>query len=288
MEASALSPAILPLPIVKASNSVSYASIKTKPGVLAQSAEERSPLMKERRRCQCYDLYDQLVPYTDAWRWQKSIVADYAKALSQDQGSPALDTVILLQHTPVYTMGTGSSSKFLNFATDDPPHELHVTERGGEVTYHGPGQLVMYPILNLRNYKLDLHWYLRALEEVVIRALWSAYSLRASRVDGFTGVWIGEEKLAAIGVRVSKWITFHGLALNVTTDLSPFSKIVPCGIRDKAVGSVAKLVDPASSNTAMLNHVHRHLLQAFSDVFNTELVHPRQQQLLYKHDYHSL
>ncbi|CAN6819655.1 unnamed protein product [Brassica oleracea] len=112
-------------------------------------------------------------------------------------------------------MGTGSSEDDLNFDVKDAPFDVYRTERGGEVTYHGPGQLVMYPIINLRNHEMDLHWYIRTLEEVVIRVLSSAFSIRASRLDGLTGVWVGNQKAAAMGIRVSKWITYHGLALTV-------------------------------------------------------------------------
>ncbi|KAL0351929.1 UNVERIFIED_CONTAM: Octanoyltransferase LIP2p, chloroplastic [Sesamum calycinum] len=187
-----------------------------------------------------YDLHKELVPYAEAWSWQKAIVKE-RRALSEINEDFA-DTLIVLQHHPVYTLGTGSSEEFLNFDVNCAPFDLYRTERGGEVTYHGPGQLVMYPIINLRHHKMDLHWYLRALEEVVIRALASTFSIEASRVEGLTGVWVGNQKLAAIGVKVSQWITYHGLALNVTTDLTPFQQIVPCGIRDRQVGSIDGII----------------------------------------------
>ncbi|EOA36970.1 hypothetical protein CARUB_v10009930mg [Capsella rubella] len=235
---------------------------------------------KNPRKCECFDLYDQLVPYKKAWSWQKSIVNEKKALIDRNQDCP--DTVILLQHPPVYTMGTGSSEDYLNFDVKDAPFDVYRTERGGEVTYHGPGQLVMYPIINLRNHKMDLHWYLRKLEEVVIRVLYSAFSIKASRLDGLTGVWVGNQKVAAIGIRVSKWMTYHGLALNVTTDLTPFDSIVPCGIRNRGVGSVKGLIKDGEDvnrdmsytkldDLKLLDVAHESLLKEFSEVFQLQI-----------------
>lgn len=181
-----------------------------------------------------YDFHDHLIPYEQAWQWQKQRVSELCAANAHD----TMDTVFLLQHPPVYTLGAGSSEEHVKFDLEQPPHPLYRTERGGEVTYHGPGQLVMYPILDLHNHTQDLHWYLRGLEEVIIRALAATSGLEGQRVQGFTGVWVDGHKLAAIGVRARKWVTYHGLALNVSTDLQPFKLITPCGISDKPVGSV--------------------------------------------------
>ncbi|KAG5389892.1 hypothetical protein IGI04_031433 [Brassica rapa subsp. trilocularis] len=226
------------------------------------------------RKCQCFDLYDQLVPYNKAWTWQKSLVEEKQILLDRNQDCP--DTLILLQHSPVYTMGTGSSEDYLNFNIKDAPFDVYRTERGGEVTYHGPGQLVMYPIINLRNHEMDLHWYLRTLEEVIIRVLSSAFSIKASRLDGLTGVWVGNQKVAAIGIRVSKWITYHGLALNVTTDLAPFNSIVPCGIRDRQVGSIKGLLGDGEEqgkvgDLRLMDVAHESLLKEFSEVFQLQI-----------------
>lgn len=192
------------------------------------------------------------------------------------------DTLIILQHPPVYTLGTRSTEANLKFDANDPPFELHRTERGGEVTYHGPGQLVMYPILNLRHHKMDLHWYLRTLEEVVIGALYKACGIRAHRIDGLTGVWVDNQKVAAIGVRVSRWITYHGLALNVTTDLVPFSNIIPCGISDYSVTSVAKILENSDDLCdlsggdahSVLRLLRDCLLAEFEEKFSVHLVRP--------------
>ncbi|KAL0432460.1 UNVERIFIED_CONTAM: Octanoyltransferase LIP2p2, chloroplastic [Sesamum latifolium] len=234
-----------------------------------------------RRRCDIYDLHKELVPYAEAWSWQNAIVEE-KKALSEKNEDLA-DSLIVLQHHPVYTLGAGSSEGFLNFDVKNPPVDLYRTERGGEVTYHGPGQLVMYPIINLRYHEMDLHWYLRSLEEVVIRALSSAFAIEASRIEGLTGVWVGNQKLAAIGIKVSRWITYHGLALNVTTDTTPFQHIVPCGIWDRQVGSVKGLLNEKimSKGCREDNHLpddqelidiaHKSLITEFCEVFQVDL-----------------
>ena len=114
----------------------------------------------------------------------------------------------MLQHEPVYTLGEGSTTDHLKFNMDEPPHPIHRIERGGEVTYHGPGQLVMYPILNLRMLQPDLHWYLRQLEEMIIYSLETVSGIEAGRIDGLTGVWVDNRKIAAIGIRATKWVSY--------------------------------------------------------------------------------
>lgn len=252
-----------------------YASLKSHEASEFNFSNVISKAHKERRTCECFDLYKERVPYSKAWAWQKSIVKKKRGSILENKDHS--DTLIILQHHPVYTLGTGSSEEYLNFEIKDAPYDVYRTERGGEVTYHGPGQLVMYPIINLRYHKMDLRWYLRALEEVVIRVLSSTFGIKASRLDGFTGVWVGgDQKLAAIGVRVSRWITYHGLALNVTTDLSPFRKIVPCGIRDGKVGSVKGLLADrlqGGDDMQLIDITHDSLLQEFSEVFQVDLHH---------------
>ncbi|XP_023772005.1 octanoyltransferase LIP2p, chloroplastic [Lactuca sativa] len=236
-----------------------------------------------RRRCECYDMYKEVVPFAEAWSWQQSIVEKRKTLIDINEDDS--DSLIILQHQPVYTLGTASTENNLNFDIKDSPLPLYQTERGGEVTYHGPGQLVMYPILNLRFQKMDLHWYLRALEEVVIRVLFSAFSLKASRIDGLTGVWVGDKKVAAIGIRVSRWLTYHGLALNVCTDLSPFEQIIPCGIRDRGVGSIKGLMrgsnkhflksfyddDDDDDDGKLIDIAHDSLVKEFCEVFQLDL-----------------
>ncbi|XP_057744209.1 octanoyltransferase LIP2p, chloroplastic-like [Arachis stenosperma] len=241
------------------------------------------------RLCELFDLHQEQVPYEVAWSWQKDIVKE-KKAQLENKGDCS-DTLIVLQHPSVYTLGTGSTKDNLNFNINNAPFNVYRTERGGEVTYHGPGQLVLYPIINLRRHKMDLHWYLRTLEELVIRVLSSTFSIQASRVEGLTGVWVGNEKVAAVGIRVSHWITYHGLALNVTTDLTPFKWIIPCGIRNREVGSIKGLLlrEAQSSNMAAngTNDLHsimhddggligitrNSLIEEFSKVFQLEYHH---------------
>ncbi|CAD5171388.1 octanoyltransferase LIP2p, chloroplastic isoform X1 [Musa acuminata AAA Group] len=227
----------------------------------------------QRRRCDCYDHYKQLIPYMEAWCWQKSLVRMRHDLVGRDEDHS--DMLIILQHPPVYTLGTGSLEKYLHFNIQDSPYEIYRTERGGEVTYHGPGQLVMYPIVNLRYHKMDLHWYLRSLEEVIIRVLSSTFAIKASRIKGLTGVWVGNKKVAAIGIRVSRWISYHGLAVNVTTDLSPFQRIVPCGLQDREVCSLKELLGNSLSgkieDSVLIDTAHESLVKEFSEVFQLSL-----------------
>lgn len=201
-----------------------------------------------------------LVPYETAWNWQRSLVAERRENPNLD------DVLILLEHPPVYTLGQGSRTDFLKFDPNDPAYPLHRIERGGEVTYHCPGQLVGYPILNLRYYQQDLHWYLRQLEETLICVL-NCYNLQGERLPGLTGVWVDGYKVAAIGIKVSRWITMHGFALNVCPDLSGFQQIVPCGIADKPVGSLAQFIPEVD-----VEQVRQQVIRAFAEVFQVELV----------------
>jgi lipoyl(octanoyl) transferase len=211
------------------------------------------------RRCWLYDRG--LVPYTEAWEWQQNLVAERKKNFELS------DVLLLLEHLPVYTLGQGATPEFLKFDPAQSDYELHRVERGGEVTYHCPGQLVGYPILNLQFYRKDLHWYLRQLEEVIIQVL-AAYHLEGVRISGLTGVWVEGRKVAAIGIKVSRWITMHGFALNVCPDLAGFDRIVPCGIPDKPVGSLEQFVPGIA-----IEQVKRDVIKAFSEVFAVAVIH---------------
>jgi len=170
--------------------------------------------------------------YSDAQALQEEIVA--RKAV--DPSAP--DELLLLEHEPVYTIGRTPDQSSLR----DPahlPHPVVQTNRGGQATYHGPGQLVGYPILDLRTRGQDLHRYLRGLEEVLI-ALLADYGVSAGRSPGQTGVWIGRKKIASIGVGVRRWISMHGFALNVCGDLAPFQAITPCGIAGVEMTSLSR------------------------------------------------
>jgi lipoyl(octanoyl) transferase len=200
-----------------------------------------------------------ITPYSLAWAQQRSLVA----ARIADPDLP--DVLLLLEHPPVYTLGTGSDIKFIKFNLDKTDKEVYRIERGGEVTYHCPGQLVGYPILNLRYYQQDLHWYLRQLEEVILQTI-AIYGLSGARIAGLTGVWVEGYKIAAIGIKVSRWITYHGFALNVCPDLSGFAEIIPCGITNKPVGSLRQFLPNIT-----LMQVQQDLSRVFASVFGVEL-----------------
>ena len=204
-----------------------------------------------------------VVPYSQAWDYQRSLV-------EQRKQNPNLpDVLLLLEHPPTYTLGTGATEAFLKFDRDNSPWEIHRIERGGEVTYHCPGQLVSYPILNLRYHQQDLHWYLRELENVLIEVI-KNYDLPATRIPGLTGVWIKGVKVGAIGVKVSRWITMHGFSLNINPDLSGFQHIVPCGISDKPVGSLSQFLPNIE-----LKQVREDVAHAFARRFQLSLSQSR-------------
>ncbi len=214
------------------------------------------------------------VPYQTAWQWQQQLVSQRRQSIREasldtdaatNRVDDLRDTLILLQHLPVYTLGHGADTRFLKFDPEQAGCEIYRTERGGEVTYHCPGQVVGYPILNLRRHRQDLHWYLRQLEEVIIRTL-ADYGLVGDRIPGLTGVWLEGRKVAAIGIKVSRWITMHGFALNVCPDLTGFEQIVPCGIEGKPVGSLAQFLPEIS-----LVDVQKQLIEQFEHVFGLAL-----------------
>ena len=200
-----------------------------------------------------------ITPYSRAWSQQRALVE--ARIANPDLP----DMLLLLEHPPVYTLGTGSDIKFIKFNLDKTDKEVHRIERGGEVTHHCPGQLVGYPILNLRYYQQDLHWYLRQLEEVILQTI-AIYGLSGARIAGLTGVWVEGYKIAAIGIKVSRWITYHGFAINVCPDLSGFAEIIPCGITNKPVGSLQQFLPNIS-----LMQVQQDLSRVFASVFGVEL-----------------
>ena len=206
-----------------------------------------------------------LISFTDAYALQERIVA--ARKTS------AIDDVLLLcEHPHVITLGRNASRANL-LASENVLRqkgvELHATNRGGDITYHGPGQIVGYPILNLGNIKRDVGWYVRTLEEAMIRAS-ADFRVTAYRVPGKTGIWVqdgpSEEKLAAIGVHISRWVTSHGFAYNVSSDLRYFDLIVPCGIPDRKATSLEKLL----SRTVSLNEVKPRLSHHLADLLSLD------------------
>ncbi|MEL6224774.1 MAG: lipoyl(octanoyl) transferase LipB [Cyanobacteria bacterium J06627_8] len=214
-------------------------------------------MLSQLRQCRLY--CPGITPYPLAWEWQRSLVQERRHNPDVD------DVLIVLEHFPVYTLGHGARTDFLKFDPADSTIPIHRIERGGEVTYHCPGQLIGYPILNLRHYQQDLHWYLRQLEEVIIRVV-RHYGLNGERITGLTGVWVENHKIAAIGIKVSRWITMHGFALNVCPDMSGFKQIVPCGIGDRPIGSLEQFCPGVS-----IAGVQAVLLQEFASVFNVSL-----------------
>lgn len=197
------------------------------------------------------------IPYKEAWKYQHQLVMERLDNFSLP------DKLLLVEHPPVYTLGTGSSLDYLKFDLKTFSGEIYRTERGGEVTYHCLGQIVCYPIFNLRNYRQDLHWYLRQLEEVIIHLL-GKYDILGERIEGLTGVWVEGEKIAAIGIKVKKWITMHGVALNVTCDLSGFEQIIPCGISHKGVTKISNKLP-----TIEMVNVKKELVNSFKEIFSS-------------------
>jgi lipoyl(octanoyl) transferase len=176
------------------------------------------------------------VPYGEALELQRSIAKD------RISGAIPQDVLLLLEHPPVVTLGRSSKEKHLMASPDflaSRGVELFEVERGGDVTFHGPGQLVGYPIIDLKRHRLDLHWYLRRIEQALIDTL-ADYNIPGERNPTFTGVWTRGKKIASIGVHARDWVTWHGFALNVTTDLSFFDLIVPCGIPGVVMTSIAR------------------------------------------------
>lgn len=173
-----------------------------------------------------------------------------------------VDTILMLEHSPVYTLGTASDVQFLH-DTINPAVPIHRISRGGEVTYHGPGQLTIYPVLDLRSYRQDIHWYMRALEEAIILAL-ADLGIQANRDEETTGVWVDNHKVAAVGIHARRWITQHGLALNVEEkSLDGFADIVPCGLEDRKVGCVNQFLQRPISVPKMAQILQASLEEVF-------------------------
>jgi len=205
------------------------------------------------------------VPFPRAWAWQRQL----QERLLADPEAP--EAVLLLQHEPCYTLGRGASTAHLRFDPAAPPLPLHRIDRGGEVTHHAPGQLVLYPVLNLQRHGADLHRYLRTLEQVVLDLL-AELDLPGERCPGRTGVWLEGRKVAALGVGARRWISQHGLALNVCCSLEGFVAIVPCGIADRPVGRLADWRADLTA-TALAPRLLDHFSHRFGLVLRQPLPH---------------
>lgn len=218
-----------------------------------------------------------LIDYKSAWDQQEALFKQKADQKLQNRNLPADQQVmlanhlILCEHPHVYTLGKSGSPENL-LVNAEQLIALQATyypiNRGGDITYHGPGQIVVYPIFDLEQFFTDIHRYLRTLEEAIILTL-AEYEIKGERYEGYTGVWLDAEddskarKICAMGVRCSRWITMHGLAFNVNTDLSYFEHIVPCGIDDKQVTSMEKELGHAVSVKEVQNKLLKHLFQLF-------------------------
>ena len=201
-----------------------------------------------------------VVPYADALEIQRGLVEDR-------RANRVGDLLLFVEHPHVLTLGVrGDGGRSHILAPPEMLHargiEIYETGRGGDITYHGPGQLVGYPIVDLEPDRCDVHRYVRDLEDVLIRTA-ADYGVSARRIDGLTGVWVGDEKLAAIGVRISRWVTSHGFALNVTTDLDNFDLIVPCGIADRGVTSLSRLLSRPIDTRDVQDRVADHFVDVF-------------------------
>lgn len=204
-----------------------------------------------------------LLSYRDAYDIQQDRHAEIMRA--REKGSPLLGTILLLEHDPpVITISRRPDARSHLLASDADLArtgvEVEATDRGGDITYHGPGQLVAYPIIDLNRAGLRIHAYMRVLEESVIRTL-ADLSLAGERDEGATGVWVDGRKVCAVGVRVRRWISMHGLALNVTTDLRHFDLIIPCGLAGREVTSVERLLGEPPAMHEAKNMLARHLVE---------------------------
>ncbi len=203
------------------------------------------------------------IDYKDAWDLQKNL-------LNSRHKNEIDDNLLLLEHPHTYTLGKTADRNNLiaqDQFLDQNKISVYDIDRGGDITYHGPGQIVGYPIIDLTSWKEDTHKYLRALEEVIIKTC-AKYNITAGRNLEYTGVWVEDKKIAAIGIKVSRWITMHGFAFNVNTDLSLFDGIIPCGIKDKNITSLQNEL----GITIDIKEVNSAILKNFTEVFDYSLV----------------
>ena len=194
--------------------------------------------------------------YEDTWDLQKQLQ-------SQRISGQIEDHLLLVEHFPVYTLGKNSPKEHL-LVQESESISIIQTDRGGNITFHGPGQLVGYPILDLNQYKKSVSWYMRELEQLIIDVL-KEYDINADRKKGLTGTWVRDKKIAALGVRISKWVTMHGFSLNINPDLKYYQGIIPCGISDYGVTSMAKLLGENVPNMVDIKEtLVKHFISKFS------------------------
>lgn len=216
-------------------------------------------------------------PYRPVWDLQTAIQQRLVKEKKQRRkeqklykpGEESNDVLLFVEHPHVYTLGkSGDKNNLLKGMAElaDIDAQFIEIDRGGDITYHGPGQIVGYPILDLDRHFTDIHKYLRYLEEIIIRTC-AEYGIEAGRIEGLTGVWVGDKKICAMGIRCSRWVTMHGFAFNINADLDYFDNIIPCGITDKEVTSLQDLL----GRTVDEDEVKEHLVNHFQEVFNVEI-----------------
>jgi lipoyl(octanoyl) transferase len=219
-----------------------------------------------------------IIDYQKGWDYQTqlfdAIIAQKVKNRDTLNPVPTPNYLLFCQHPHVFTLGkSGSIENLLLSETElKAKHiDFYKINRGGDITYHGFGQIVGYPILDLDNFSTDIHWYMRSLEEVIIRTL-ADFGLQGERLEGFTGVWLdtgnNPRKICAMGVKTSRWVTMHGFAFNINTDLHFFDYIVPCGIRDKAVTSLSKELGKEMD----ISEVEKNILRHFETVFEAKMI----------------
>ena len=222
-----------------------------------------------------------LIDYQQAWDFQEKIfnetlqIKSKNRDLSLENQIPTPNHLFFCEHPHVYTLGKSGKPEHLLLAEselEDKDAKFYKINRGGDITYHGPGQLVGYPVLDLDNFFTDIHRYMRYLEEAIILTI-ADYGIDGGRIDGLTGVWIGYQeninprKICAMGVKSSRWVTMHGFALNVNTDLNYFNNIVPCGIQDKAVTSISKELGTQVEMKEVSERLRKHLGNIFEMQF---------------------
>ena len=223
------------------------------------------------------------MPYRQAWDLQRKIQKQLIDQKLAVRDKPSLpkkipDSFIFVEHPHVYTLGkSGDAANLLKGMAELKKIDAEFIEndRGGDITYHGPGQIVGYPILDLDRYFTDVHKYLRYLEEVIIKTC-ADYGIHAGRIEGLTGVWVGNEKICAMGIRCSRWVTMHGFAFNVNTDLTYFDHIVPCGIRGKNVTGLSKILRKSINVDDVKSRIACH----FSEQFGTDITEPSDEENL--------
>lgn len=211
-----------------------------------------------------------LTQFDDAWKLQKAIHLYKQKNRSED-------IILTTEHSPVYTLGKSGDRNHLLLKEEQLKANkisYYEIDRGGDITYHGPGQLVLYPIFDLNNYYKDIHRFMRDLEEAIILTL-AQYGIKGHREEEFTGVWVGNEKICAIGIKVSHWITMHGLAFNINNDLSYFDNIIPCGIFHKGVTSIKNIIGHETD----FNNASEILLNNLASIFKIKIRNVSKEEL---------